>query len=330
MVQKAVKNNGRRKRKGGPATPEGRQRQIASRLNHGIRSRAPVLSQVESPQEWQQHLEGYRAYYAPVGEVEENLVYLISYQDWKLIVRLLPYECDRTFKSMTNSDEFSVDSASPEVVREILNGSEERLRAQVSMDFAKLARYSSLLNGSHDLVFSKSEVEEILSWIAEQIQEHLENDEDHEDSDAEGDDLEQPLESDEGTDADDPLRDITVEDRPWTAAEIRRQLAIMGEAANRSWREELSNFPQAWEIQLNSRSDGLDKAKTHLCLNRVLGLKQLERVNLYERQILGTRRALMNQLERHQARRLGQPIAAPLALDLVVSSNERSIQPDVP
>jgi hypothetical protein len=128
-------------------------------------------------------------------------------------------------------------------------------------------RRQSLLNGSHDLVFSKSEVEEILSWIAEQIQEHLENDEDHEDGDAEGDDLEQPLESDEGTDADDPLRDITVEDRPWTAAEIRRQLAIMGEAANRSWREELSNFLQAWEIQLNSRSDGLDKAKTHLCLN---------------------------------------------------------------
>jgi hypothetical protein len=320
MVQKAAQNNGWRKHKGGPATAQGRQNQIASRLNHGIRSRAPVLSKVESPQEWQQHLEGYRAYYAPVGEVEENLVYLIGYQDWKLIVRLIPYECDRTFKSMTNPDEFSVDSASPEVVREILNGGEERLRAQLSTDFAMLARYSSLLNGTDDLlVFSKSEVEEILSWIAEQIQEHIENDEDHEDDDAEGDDLEQPLECDEGTDTDDLVRDITVEDRPWTLAEIQQQLASMGEAANLSWREELSNLLEAWEVQLNSHSDVLDKAKTHLCLNRVLGLKQLERVNLYERQILGTRKSLVNQLERHRALRLGQVVPPPLAVDLTLS-----------
>ena len=92
MVQKIAQNNGRKKR--GPSTAQGRQNQIASRLAHGIRSRSPVLLQVESEAEWQQHLEGIRQSYAPVGEVEECLVHLIAYQFWRMIARLLPYERD--------------------------------------------------------------------------------------------------------------------------------------------------------------------------------------------------------------------------------------------
>jgi hypothetical protein len=59
MVQNTAQNNGRRKR--GQSTAEGRQRQIVSRLNHGIRSTSPVLLQVESEAERQQHLGAIRA-----------------------------------------------------------------------------------------------------------------------------------------------------------------------------------------------------------------------------------------------------------------------------
>jgi hypothetical protein len=95
MVQKVIQTKGRRKR--GQSTAEGRQRQIISRLTNGIRSRSPVLLPVESEAEWQQHLEGFQQSYAPVGEVEEDLVFLISYQFWRWIGRLIPYERDLTF-----------------------------------------------------------------------------------------------------------------------------------------------------------------------------------------------------------------------------------------
>jgi hypothetical protein len=80
MVHPALKT-GRRKR--GQSTAEGRQRQIVSRLNHGIRSRSPVLLPIESEVEWREHLEGFRRTYSPVGEVEECLVHLIAYQLWR-------------------------------------------------------------------------------------------------------------------------------------------------------------------------------------------------------------------------------------------------------
>jgi hypothetical protein len=70
----------------------------------------------------------------------------------------------------------------------------------------------------------------------------------------------------------------------------------------------------------------LAKAKAHIERKRILSFDEVNRLALYERQINGTLKSLCNQLERHQARRLGQPVAAPLALDLTVSSNERSVQ----
>ena len=47
---------------------------------------------------------------------------------------------------------------------------------------------------------------------------------------------------------------------------------------------------------------------------------------LYERQILATLKHLVNQLERHQARRLGQPVAAPVALDVTRGSRKRELE----
>ena len=120
MVQRSAQNNGRRKR--GQRTPQGQQRQIAARLTHGIRSRSPVLLQVESEAEWQQHLEGIRQSYAPVGEVEECLVHLIAYQFWRWIARLVPYERDLSFNKMTTpGDDLLGEGCSSADIQKVLN-----------------------------------------------------------------------------------------------------------------------------------------------------------------------------------------------------------------
>jgi hypothetical protein len=87
-VLPGVQGEGGIPRKNGQITPEGRAHQIDSRLNHGIRSRSPILLHVESEREWQAHLEGYRTAYSPQGLVEENLVLMVAYQDWKLLRRM--------------------------------------------------------------------------------------------------------------------------------------------------------------------------------------------------------------------------------------------------
>ena len=169
MVQKIAQSNSRRKGKGGPATVQGRQHQVHSRLTHGVRSRSPVLLQIESEAEWQQHLEGFRQTYLPVGEVEECLVHLIAYQFWRWIGRLIPYERDLALARMTAPQEeesFLGEPFSSADIRKVLSTPTAELAAQENAARAQLVatkrsvtgkvttrcltlpRSKSLLNGS--------------------------------------------------------------------------------------------------------------------------------------------------------------------------------------
>ena len=294
MVQSAIlpgfQGEGSVPRKNGQITPEGRAHQIDSRLGHGIRSRFPILLHVESELEWQGHWEGYRAAYHPIGLVEENLVRMVAYQDWKLLYRLIPYENDKTYEGLTNPDGLRIDGVSGDVIRKILSSGEDAMRATIRVERTKLERYRVLLNRADDQNFSKIEAREILTWVAEQIQERVAAEDG--DSSSGGDD-----DGDDEDDDDDGER-ITVEARDWTATEIRQQLAILGEAANVSWQKELAYLLRIWEEQLSRHSEAIDKGLAHLRLHRILGPRQHERFALYERQILGTRKALVNSLER--------------------------------
>jgi hypothetical protein len=311
MVQKVIQTNGRRKR--GPATPQGRQNLIASRLAHGVRSRNPVLLQLENEAEWNAHLEGYRLTYNPQGLVEENLVLMVAYQDWKLLHRLIPYENDKTYETLIHPEEFCTNGVCSEDVQQLLDNGEEALRDAIGEEQTRLERYRVLLNGADGQVFSKAETQEILTWIAEQIQEHLHSDEDDEEALA------------------DAEEEIDVEDRDWTASEIQQQLAILGEVAKVSWQKELAQLLSIWEEHLDRRREAIDKALSHLRLHRILSPEQHERFALYERQILGTRKALVNSLERLQAMRTGQPVLAPVSVDVALTSaHEADVQSAIP
>jgi hypothetical protein len=306
MVQKSAQNNGRRKR--GQRTPQGQQTQIAARLTHGIRSRSPVLLQVESEAEWQQHLEGIRQSYAPVGEVEECLVHLIAYQFWRWIARLLPYERDLSFNKMTTpGDDLLGEGCSSSDIQKVLNTPARELDAQQRTAREQLARYEALGNGEDSaLVFSASEVEELVGWFHKQICDDGEVDED------EGDD----------SDDDDPGDEAPIfngENRSWSGPEVQEQLRILCEAAGEDWRGKLYHVLYDYRRELEERLSHLAEAKEQIAYNRILGLEGLNRLTLYERQILATLRHSVNQLERHQARRLGQPVAAPVAFDVTVA-----------
>ena len=317
MVQKVAQNNGRKKR--GPATAQGRRNQIVSRLAHGIRSRRPVLLHVESEAEWQQHLEGIRQSYAPVGEVEECLVHLIAYQFWRWIARLLPYERDLSFTKMTTPGEDLLgEGCSSTDIQKVLSTPAPDLDAQQRAAREQLARYEALGHGEDSaLVFSASEVEELVGWFQERIYD-------------EGD-LEPEEGEDDDSDDDEPGDGAPIfdgENRSWSVAEVQEQLRILCETAGADWRKKLSWVLYERQRELEKRLSNLTEAKDQIAYNRILGLEELNRLTLYERQILATLKQLVNQLERHQARRLGQPVAAPVAVDLSVSHH--GALPEIP
>ena len=314
----AQSKNGSPKR-GGPVTAQGRRNQIASRLTHGIRCLSPVLLYVESEVEWQEHLEGFRQSYAPVGEVEECLVHLIAYQFWRWIGRLIPYERDLTFARMTApSDSLIGGGCSSDDIQKVLSTPSANLEAQQRTAVEQQARYEALGNGeSNGLVFSAAEVEELVDWFRKKIAKEQDDE-------------------NEGDDPDDEALVFDGENRSWTGAEVQEQLALLVqeqlallcEAAGQDWRAKLPWVLYDRQHKLDERFSRLSEAKKQIAYNRILGLEELSRLTLYERQIHATLKHLVNQLERHQALRRGQPVAAPLALDVTLSHH--GVQSEIP
>ena len=242
------------------------------------------------------------------------LVHLIAYQYWRWIARLIPHERDLSVTKMTAPPESLIgDGCSSADIQKVLETQAAELSAQENAARAQLARYEALGNGQSDsLVFSAPEVEEVVGLFYRRLANS--DDEDEEDKDS-GEDYGQ----NEAADPDDHAGVFDGENRTWSAAEVQEQLKLLCEAAGEDWRAKLYWVLYDYRHELEERLSHLAEAKEHIACNRILGMEEVERLCLYERQISATLRHLVNQLERHQARRLGQPVAAPVALDVSVS-----------
>jgi hypothetical protein len=63
----------------------------AGRLTHGLLSTRPVLTDIESEEDWQAHLKGFLDSLAPADRAEHVLACRIALTSWRLN-RIIPYE----------------------------------------------------------------------------------------------------------------------------------------------------------------------------------------------------------------------------------------------
>jgi hypothetical protein len=68
----------------GPKTPEGKAKVAGNAIKHGLRAQTNVLPDVESEEDWEEHVAEVRAYWAPVGYMEEVLTKRIAEMLWRL------------------------------------------------------------------------------------------------------------------------------------------------------------------------------------------------------------------------------------------------------
>jgi hypothetical protein len=307
MVQLLGNTDGKARRKvnakGGPASVKGRQNQVASRTVHGLRSRAPILVGLESAQEWFACLEGYRAYYKPVGVPEEDLVEIIAYQAWVIIQRLIPHECQVTLNCLQKPNQI-IDPIDPEVIKEVMRHSAPTLSVPLKAELARLDRYEALGNGvDPQTPYAKAEVEELLGWLIERVRERTEE----QNADQEGESDETVWE-----------QLLDVDDGPWTAQGLQEHMQELCQEFGIDWREELGWVLYHQQSQITDRLEQIDRAYTHIQTSRILSREQVEALQIIERQKSSTLRNMIAQLERLQARRLGQPVLAPIAVGVHV------------
>lgn len=68
----------------GPKTPEGKARASRNATKHGVLVAAPVVREMERPEDWTSHLSGVRTSLAAVGYLEEVLVDRVALHLWRM------------------------------------------------------------------------------------------------------------------------------------------------------------------------------------------------------------------------------------------------------
>jgi hypothetical protein len=131
--------------KGGPNTVDGRAAVAQNAVTHGIFSQAPVVKDVESQEEWEQHRAGVIASLSPVGTIETTLAERAALLLWRQarVARFEMYCIDRWQQEVPDDLKFKyqleVGTMSPEART---NCSPEQIRAvhQQRQQFLTLLR----------------------------------------------------------------------------------------------------------------------------------------------------------------------------------------------
>ena len=324
MVQSPPFVNGRRKRRRGESTLEGRRSQIACKLGHGIRGISPVLLGVERQSDWELHYEGVCRSLNPGNEFEADLVYLIAWQLWRF-GRLIRHETALTLQKIHEPPESMFGLGRSSVSREAILDAIAQLECErqdgnsregasskkpkADSNNSLLSRCRAIERQAPDVIFDPSEVREILGLVLEQVRWSTEE--------------QNNLQSDDGgTDNDDEEiqdEEMTIEERPWAAGEIAERIQILSDAAGVDWREELSWVIQSLEEIEDKHAKQIDEARRHVLRNLVLEERDVTRLGLYERQINAQFKSTYALLERARAYRLGMPVPPPASVDLTVS-----------
>jgi hypothetical protein len=324
MVQSTFQQNGRRKRKSGEMTAEGRRSQIQCKLGHGIRGISPVLLGVEREEDWRKHFEGICSSLAPGNEFELDLAYLIAWQLWRF-GRLIRHETALTLQKIHESPESMLGRST--VTKEAILDAIARLECENGNGNSRngessrnglISRCRALQSGAGDVMFAHEEVREILTLVLEQVRYHNSSEAPEADGADDEDMSADCCDEHEGNGPPEP-EELTIEERPWRAGELTEQLRILSDAAGVPWREELALAIQSLEEAEDEYAWQIDEAGQHVLRSLVLEVRDVTRLALYERQINAQFKSTYSLLERARAYRLGMPIPPPVSVDLTVS-----------
>jgi hypothetical protein len=193
------------------------------------------------------------------------------------------------------------------VVWDLLLKGQQHLQSELEAAEEVALRYEAIGSEKTDAVFTQAEVSEFLESILAHIEDNRE------------------LEDGEEVDDEADEEELSIEDRPRTAAEVVEQIKLLAEAAGSDWRSLLEGAVYAKRRENYKRRDALISARQHIAKKLILGEDDITRLGVFERQILAAFKHYYNVLQRAQALRLGLA-TPPVALDVTLSGNQAPLE----
>jgi hypothetical protein len=337
MLQNSPQADGKRTngqgKGGGPKTIAGRERQVAARVSNGVHFQSPVLpGGIESEADWEAHLASLEEALQPVGSWEKYCVYRVALSAWQFF-RLVRHTCSIVKKSVTQPDNGFTSCYDESYVRagdvgEVLRRPESSLEEELFKQRDFVLRVSALAGEDFsDITFTPAERRQILDAIIKQPVYDANGSPvevmDDEDCSDEGQDEENDgvLANDvdamrhNAEDANDEAADN--EDPVVVPAEqLREEIGEITKFKGVELTEAVEELVDTLSSGINKRQHRLQVARAHIGACLIPDEKNVGRLTLYERQLDAVSRRYLNDLYRAQALRLGQPVTAPIALDV--------------
>ena len=317
------------KTRGAACSPEGRARQTIARVSNGVHFQLPVLpGGIESQADWEAHLASLEEALQPVGAWEKLCVYRIALSAWKHF-RLVRHEVAIVSTAILNpgnefTSSYAEDFVPADVVAEVLRRSESSLAEELfgMRDF--MLRVSALAGTDlSDITFTAVERRQILSAIIQQSSDDDEE-EDSENMEATGefvDDEDGDTTGHDGADTNDEAAD-NEDPVIIPAAQLREEIEQITTAKGLDVHASIEVLVAGVDNGIKQRQRRLQLARTHIGVCLIPDERNVNRLALYERQLDAASRRHLNDLYRAQALRRGEPVAAPIAVDVNVTGEQ--------
>jgi hypothetical protein len=278
---------------------------------------------IESQVDWEAHLASLEEALQPVGAWEKLCVYRIALSAWKHF-RLVRHETAIVSAAILNPDKPSYDDdyVGADDVTEVLQCSEASLAEELCQMRDLATRVSALASNGEGVTFTAAERRQVLSAVIEQFPDE---DEAEEEDVGEGEDAATEDDSKGGraetTSEDDPNDDVADNEDPVIvpAAQLREEIGQLAAARGLDLYTAARRLVQELSGEIENRQHRQQLARRHIGISLVPDERNVNRLALYERQLDAASRRYLNDLYRAQALRLGQPVAAPIALDVNVT-----------
>jgi hypothetical protein len=330
-IARIVANQANARRSTGPRTPQGKAAVSGNALRHGLLSLKPVLPFVENVADWRQHLADTMADLAPVGYLETALAQRVALLLWRL-GRVARAERDVVaVKQEMGKDEAAEDARRALVLRwhdmgwlwppPPIDGFDLDEVTPILRDREALcAAMKGLATLPDDAPVSRDDAEAFLDR-ADRLAKHKRDDDDElnpgfprhrlpGDKEAPADDAPAPNPPDLGPGTP-------------TAGTIRAALANLAQQTGWTVPNLLRiTLEELWWRAYMARHR-YDTIHGHLSTYRRANLlpdaDTLDRIGRYETSLERSLYRALHELERIRAARLGQPVPAPVAVDVTLS-----------
>jgi hypothetical protein len=199
-------------------------------------------------------------------------------------------------------------------VAEVLSRSEANLEAELIQIRDLATRVSALSHDGEGVTFSAAERRQVLSAIIEQSDCSIEGDEGDCESDAEEGDNDELASEADTNDDDADNEDVVI----IPSAQLREEIGQITTAKGTDPNEAIGELVGTMVEGIKNRQRRLELARTHIGVCLIPDERNVGRLALYERQLDAVSRRYLNDIYRAQALRLGQPVSAPIAVDVNV------------